>query len=194
MAQSKSRESVASDGEVTEVVHRHIKPGCEAQYEKWFSRLMETMKRFPGYRGGSVIIPDHSNLDERIIIYRFADEESMNKWRNSSERQKLLWEVDKYATQTYTRAKGMDTWFQLKKMQYETHTISPPKWKMASVLFVSATFIGIISRLILTPYVGGYSLYVTAPIYALILVLSLTYVVMPFLTERLKKWLYPNVE
>lgn len=191
--QSKRKAPKEKEEEITEVVHRHIKPGYESQYSDWFGRMVETIKRFPGYKGASVIIPDHTDLNERIVIYRFVNEESLNRWRDSPERKKLLWEVDKYATQTYERAKGMETWFQLQKMQSQAKPPAPPpKWKMALVLFICASLIGITSRLILSPYIGGYSLFVTGPIYALILVLCLTYAVMPYLTELLKGWLYPG--
>lgn len=183
------KEKQTDDGEVTRVVNRHIKPGHETDYNDWFDRIRNTMRTFPGYKGASVIIPG-GDLDARIIIYRFKDQKSADNWEESNERQKLLWEVDKYATQSYSVAKGMETWFELPN----THKSSaaPPKWKMALVLFICATLIGVISRLILSPYLSSSPLFITSPIYSAILVISLTYLIMPPATELLKKWLYKS--
>lgn len=187
MTRSKTNRNVDESG-VTRVVDRHIKPGHENEYDKWFGRIRKTMRTFPGYTGASVIIPG-GDPNARIIIYRFADQKSIQKWEDLPERKKLLWEVDKYATQSYSLAKGMETWFQLADT-HKTMPNPPPKWKMAFVLFIFATLIGLISHLILTPYLTKYSLFITSPIYSIILVICLTYLVMPSVTEWLKGWLY----
>jgi antibiotic biosynthesis monooxygenase (ABM) superfamily enzyme len=175
--------------EVTSVVSRHIKPGRDKEYSDWFGRMLDTMKGFPGYRGVTVVVPGGTDPDARIVVYRFADNATMENWENSPERKKLLSEVENYSTQTYTKASGLETWFELPN----THSVvPPPKWKMAAVSFLAAGVISFVSHLILGSYLGTWSLAATTIIYTGILVLTLTYFAMPNLTRALRRWLYPG--
>lgn len=178
---------MSEGAEVTTVINRHIKPGHEKEYADWFGRILDTMKKFPGYRGVTVVVPGEADPDARIILYRFADKTSIENWENSPERKKLLSEVENYATQIYTRASGLETWFELP----DTHSVvPPPKWKMTIVVFVAATIVSFISKLVLGPYVADWSLLETSILYSIILVLTLTYFAMPNLTRLLRRWLY----
>jgi hypothetical protein len=117
------RRAVISEGtEVTTVVSRHIKPGHEKEYAEWLQRILDTMKKFPGYRGVTIVVPGGSDPDARIVLYRFADRTTMENWEGSPERKKLLSEVQDYATQMYTKASRMETWFELPN----THSVVPP--------------------------------------------------------------------
>ena len=96
--------------EVTTMVSRQIKRGHELDYANWFGRLSEAIRKAPGFSGMSVIIPG-KDPDARIVLYRFADAQSMEDWENSPERKALMVEVKKYATQSYAKMGGMETWF-----------------------------------------------------------------------------------
>jgi hypothetical protein len=174
--------------EVTTVINRHIKPGHDADYAEWFGRILEVMKKFPGYRGVTVVVPGGSDPDARIILYRFADTASMEKWENSAERNNLLSELDRYSIQVYTKATGLETWFELPNIH---SVVPPPKWKMAAVTLLAAGIVSFISHFILGAYLETWPLVVTSIVYSAILVLVLTYFAMPNLTRLLKKWLYP---
>jgi uncharacterized protein len=104
------RVGLSEDTEVTTVVTRHIKPSRDKEYAEWFTRLLDTIKKFPGYRGNTVVIPPGTDHDVRIVVYRFADRGSLENWENSPERKKLLSEVDNYSTQIYNEARGLETW------------------------------------------------------------------------------------
>ncbi len=95
--------------EATTIVSRRIKPGHELEYANWFGRIVEAIKKAPGFRGITVVVPADS--DSRIILYRFADVETMESWEMSPERQELMSEVEKYASQSYDSMSGLETWF-----------------------------------------------------------------------------------
>jgi antibiotic biosynthesis monooxygenase (ABM) superfamily enzyme len=97
--------------EVTTIINRRIKPGHELEYANWFGRIVEAIKKAPGFRGITVIVPASKDSDARIILYRFADIPTKENWENSPERMELLSEVDEYATQSYDEAAGLETWF-----------------------------------------------------------------------------------
>jgi antibiotic biosynthesis monooxygenase (ABM) superfamily enzyme len=180
---------LSEDAEVTTVVTRHIKPGRDKEYAEWFARLLDTIKKFPGYHGNTVVIPPGTDQDVRIVVYRFADKSSLENWENSPERKKLLSEVDNYSTQTYNKASGLETWFQLPNTDT---VIPPPKWKMAIVTFLAASITSFVSRFILGPYLDSWPLVITTVIFTAILVLTLTYFAMPNLSKALRRWLYPG--
>jgi uncharacterized protein len=187
------RRAIVSDStestEVTTVISRHIKPGRDKEYSEWFGRILDTMKKFPGYRGATIVVPAGADQDARIIVYRFADKATMENWENSPERKNLLSEMENYAAQTYVKASGLETWFQLPN----THSVvPPPKWKMAAVTLLAASIVSFVSHFILGSYLGTWPLVVTTIIYTGILVLTLTYFAMPNLTRVLRRWLYPG--
>ena len=103
----------AYDREVTTVITRRIKPGRELEYANWFGRASEAIKKSPGYRGMTVILPDPRDPGARIILYRFADAASLGHWERSPAKEELASEVNEYAAQVYDRAGEMETWFSL---------------------------------------------------------------------------------
>jgi antibiotic biosynthesis monooxygenase (ABM) superfamily enzyme len=61
---------------------------------------------------------------------------------------------------------------------------------MAIVVFIAAYIISSLSRYILTPFIGQWPILGSAVIYAVILVISLTYFAMPIMSRLLRHWLY----
>src|SRR5438552_2895768 len=89
------------DTEATTIINRHIRPGHEKEYAAWIGRILDTMKKLPGYRGVTAVVPGGTDPDTLIVLYRFADKASMENWENSPERMKLLSEVENYLTGTH---------------------------------------------------------------------------------------------
>ena len=103
----------AHDREVTTIIARRIKPGRELEYANWFGRATEAIKKSPGFRGQTVILPDPKDPGARIILYRFADAAALENWENSGAEEELGAEVSDYAAQVYDRAGGTETWFSM---------------------------------------------------------------------------------
>ena len=59
--------------EVTVVVNRKIKPGCEKDYDDWLRRFLISGRKVPGYLGTTTIMEESTNLAAiRHIIHRFS--------------------------------------------------------------------------------------------------------------------------
>lgn len=101
-----------SNEETTTIVSRRIKAGHERDYADWFGRIVEAIKKAPGFKGVTVIVPEDS--DSRIVLYRFANPEALEDWENSQERKALMSEVNDYATQAYDSAGGLETFFHVR--------------------------------------------------------------------------------
>ena len=104
--------------EVTTIVNRRIKKGHELEYANWFGRITEAIKKAPGFRGVTVLVPG-GDSDLRIILYRFANITTMDAWEGSSERKELMSEVNEYASQVYDKAGGLETWFHVSDARSE---------------------------------------------------------------------------
>jgi antibiotic biosynthesis monooxygenase (ABM) superfamily enzyme len=175
--------------EVTVVVNMRIKPGCEKDYDEWLGRFLGVLERkVPGYLGTTTIIGTSKDSTVRHIIYRFRDKVSLEAWESSQELHELTEEVNKYSTPYLQKATGLETWFTLPDLRA---IVPPPKWKMAIVTFIGAYCISLLASFILRPYLGTqpllFNLFMT-----IILVIGLTYFVMPLLSRLLRRWLYPK--
>jgi len=104
--------------EVTTIVNRRIKKGHELEYSNWFGRITEAIKKAPGFRGITVLVPGEDS-DSRIVLYRFTDVATMDAWESSPERKELMSEVNEYATQVYDKAGGLETWFHISDARSE---------------------------------------------------------------------------
>ncbi len=175
--------------EVTWVICRSIKPGRQKDYDGWFEHYMTFQRKAAGYIGTTLIIPGGSK-SLRYIIHRFTNKAAKETWENSPESIKLLEEVNKYSEPYYDTATGLETWFALPNLRTQISVPTPPRWKMAIVVFIAAYAISSLSRSILNPFLEQWPLLGNTVIYTAILVASLTYFAMPILSRLLRKWLY----
>ena len=187
-------DNIGRDGEpipkeITIVVSRRIKSGCEKDCDDWLTRYLKLEKEVPGYIGTTIIIQGGTDLAVRHIIHRFKDKESLDAWENSEVAIKQIEEANKYSVRYYGRATGLETWFNLPNLT----VTAPPKWKMAIVTFIGAYCI---SSLVTLLFTFDHSLrqypFLVNTVMTTILVICLTYFIMPILSRLLRQWLYPN--
>ena len=174
--------------EVTVVVNRKIKPGCENDYDDWLRRVLTLGRKVPGFLGTTTIIEAGTNPAARHIIYRFSDKASLDAWENSEELRKLIEEVNNYSTPYLQKATGLETWFTLPDLKA---IVAPPKWKMAIVAFIGAYCISSLAQYILGFFLGEQPLLFNLSM-NIILIIGLTYLAMPLLRRLLRRWLYPK--
>ena len=174
--------------EVTVVVNIEIKPGCEKDYDEWLRRFLVILeKKVPGYLGTTTIMETSKDSTMRHIIHRFRDKASVDAWENSQELRDQTKEVNKYSIPYLQKATGLETWFTIPDLKVNV----PPKWKMAIVAFIGAYSIssvaGYVLSLLLGPQMLLFNLFMN-----IILVVGLTYFMMPLLSRLLRRWLYPK--
>ncbi len=78
------------DSHVTVVVSRRIKKGAEELYELLSGDLTHAAATFSGYLGAVMFRPSSQDDPEYRIIYKFNNEENLNKWLKSSKRSEIL--------------------------------------------------------------------------------------------------------
>ena len=145
-------------------------------------------KEFPGFKGATTLVPNEGDPNVRYNVWRFHDQATLDAWRNSPERVKLIEEVGNYASQYYAEATGLETWFSLPNVGA---IVAPPKWKMAIATIFGAYVVNFLEHLVFSQYFDPLPLLEGSLLYIIILVALLTYVVMPSMSRLLRTWLYP---
>jgi uncharacterized protein len=178
------------DEGATELISREIRDGHETEYDEWLRRMLTLKRQYPGYLGTTVISPGGGKSSLRYVVTRFRDEETLESWRKSTDRARLLEEVREYSTPYFGAATGLETWFGLPG---RGSFVPPARWKMTIITLVAAIAISFTSRFLLDPYLSGWGLLLSTLFFTTILVVSLLYLVLPGLTRLFRGWLYPAV-
>jgi hypothetical protein len=99
---NESRDGEHASKDVTVVISRKIKLGCENQYDEWFKRYLMLERRVPGYVGTTIITQGGTDSAIRHIIHRFSDKASLDAWENSQQSFELIEEANKCSTRYYS--------------------------------------------------------------------------------------------
>ena len=177
----------ASFSEITDVVASEIKPTHEGDFDSWLKRFLDHQKQASGYLGTTILVPSGKSSNKRIVISRFKNRDSLDAWKKSEERLRMLEEVKDYGTPYYDHATGEETWFSVPGMADS----APPRWKMSIITFFPAYGISALAFTLLRPILDSTPFLLFNVIINLVLVVALTYVAMPSLAKLFRRWLYP---
>lgn len=183
----------STDTAVTVVVSRRIKQGSEAEFEQLSMAMSNSARDFTGYLGSTLLRPATLDDPEYRIVFKFATQADLAKWQESSIR---LQHLESFEGLLAEPAKtevlsGMVTWFTLPA---RNPVKPPPRYKMTFVswlaLYPSVTLIFLFFGEILEPI----PLVLRTLIITAVLMLLMTYVLMPRFTRWFAFWLYPKAE
>lgn len=177
---------IIQDGkDITVVVSRNVYPGHEQEYDEWVRKLVAEAKEAPGNKGVTMLIPEPGKSGLYHVVLRFADERSVHLWETSYVRQKLSHEADEFSRRIRQQATGLETWFSLPDCpQLET----PPRWKMFTVTTIAVYVISVIFVPLLDLAFEDVSFYLVNILTSILVVGSLTYAVMPWLSRYVLRW------
>jgi uncharacterized protein len=191
------------DGPITVIVTRTAKKGRIKEFEDWMDGIVHESLKFEGHLGVDVIRPVEQSKPEYVIIFRFNTLNNLLKWERSQARKKWL-EKSKDVVEGEDKVQkltGLEFWF----TPHSPHLVKPeannnedtspsmnvpPRYKMAIVT------VGIIFVLLYTLIPPIRQLTETLPLLlsdllgVIIIVLLMTYLIMPSVTRLLKPWLY----
>ncbi len=180
------------DTSVTVVVRRRTKPGCETPFEEAMREFTSFALSFPGNLGIHILRSDQANPREYTVVDRFVDNAARRAFTASEPykewmvRLRALTEEDPFIQEMG----GLSGWF---TVPGKPHAKPPPKPKMALV-----TFLGVYPLTSVLPPLFGKLLPEWHPLLRNIVVTGLvvtllSWVVMPFLTKLLRRWLFPTL-
>lgn len=177
------------EGAITVSISRRVKPGHEAQYERWISGVIEAASTYPGHLGTNVLRPGPTTNHEYVLIYRFDSYSNCQRWEKSSLRQEWLVKLGDMVEgdPTMRRGTGLEFWFDLPELPVQKH---PSPHKMALVLICVVYTLVLMFNLTLAPWLEGMQLWQRVLVIVVLQVLLMTYLVMPRVTRLLQPWLY----
>lgn len=179
---------------VTVVVTRRVKPGREADYEAWLTRLQAAARGLPGYLGVTTQRPGAGGPREYVSAIRFATLADLRAFEGSELRARHLAEVADIveADAVWQRLTGLEFWF-----TPPPGTVVPQPSRARMALLMTVVVFGLVlsigaavnaaAALLPVPLPGPLRLLLTVALE----VLLMTYWLMPLLTRRLARWIYP---
>jgi len=171
-------------------ITRRVRPGREAEFQQGLHDFLEASFEKEGVLGAQMITPPRgSNSREYGILRTFTDEEERDEFYASPlfkawrERAADLTEGEP----EYRDLHGLEAWFRAPGGP-------PPKWKMALVTLLGVYPISLTIGLVLAPRLKELPLPLNSLIVSALIVICLTWLVMPLLTRWFKAWLHPEPE
>jgi uncharacterized protein len=193
---------IDKDGPVTVVVTRFAKRDKIREFEEWMDGIIHEAMRFEGHMGVNVIRPSDLSNPEYVIIFRFNTFENLARWENSEVRREWIAKSKEVAEgePVIEKQTGLEVWFTPRSSSGSIRgnnasstttapSAPPPRYKMAIVI----TAIIFILVSILLPQIRqlttGLHIHLSTFLGVAIMVLLMTYVIMPFVTRLLGPWL-----
>jgi antibiotic biosynthesis monooxygenase (ABM) superfamily enzyme len=191
-----SQTAAAGQGDaVTVIVTRRVKPGHEAHYEQWLTRLQAEARNLPGYLGVTTQRPAATGPREYTSVIRFESLVHLQAFERSELRRRALAEVAPWveADAVWQRLTGLEFWF-----TPPPGTVVPQPSRPRMALMMIAVVFGLVLSIgslvnagaALLPVVLPYPLKLLVTIS--IEVVLMTWWLMPLLTRRLAHWIYPH--
>jgi antibiotic biosynthesis monooxygenase (ABM) superfamily enzyme len=177
---------------VTVCISVKARPGREKDLESWLEGVGHAASQFAGHQGLTVLRPSGSASADFVYIFRFDTYAHLKQWEDSAERR--LW-VERLHKLTEGEARkqiltGLEYWFTL---PWAATTPPPPRYKMVIVtvlvIYPLSTFL---PRLFI-PFLGFLPSLVRGLPVTIVLVLLMTYAIMPAVTRLLAPWLFPSM-
>ena len=177
---------------VTTSVSRRVAAGREQEFLRWTDAGMAMAGTFPGFLGGGWLRAA-SDPEQYHVVYRFADEDTLDAWTTSPARKVWVGRGTGLAQDTVThRLTGVEGWFEPQSTL--THAVRvtppPPRWKQAVTIWLGFFPISFLIALFVTPRLTALDVVTRTLVASVVTTPVMVFVVLPFLTGRLRRWLH----
>jgi uncharacterized protein len=174
---------------VSALISHHIKPTDIRRFLEIQSQFAPLQSKFPGFIGYKLEKPRHGVHDSWIATVTFDTESNLDAWLNSSERAKLLTQLDKFAPSTLEKIhSGFDFWFTKK-----TETRSA--WKENALVLLTLYPVVFLISFIQNPLIhAGWPFWFTLFLSNALSTSILGWITVPFLRKQFEWWLNPPAD
>jgi len=182
----------SQSGTGTVVVHRRIREGSEAEFQAAMLEFTRFALGFPGHRGMRLLRLVAGGRDYTVVA-RFASKKVRRDFTATPEyaawmrRLRDLTESDPRIDEL----SGLEGWFAVDDVP---GLPNPGKLKMAVATFIGVFPVSAILGLLVIPYLQALQWPLVDAIVSAIIVILLTWVVMPIVTRLLHKWLFSEAQ
>ncbi|MBU6454231.1 MAG: hypothetical protein KGS72_20800 [Cyanobacteria bacterium REEB67] len=174
----------------TTAIVTEVRPGMEDEYFAWEAKIQCAQAKFPGYGGIYLQPPTAGRKSQWATLLRFDSPANLEQWFNSSERQDLLKEAEKFVSHTHihTVASSFPGWVDIDQATGR----SPQNWKTAMLVLMGIFPVVNLEIRFLSPHLAALHPAVELFVNMVGSVLATTYVTMPILIKRFRWWLLPK--
>ena len=179
-----------TDDPVTVLVTRRPIAGREAEFEDYIKGITQAASRQPGHLGSTIFSPSGGKDPAYRILFRFDRRSNLERWEQSAERDKWR-EVARQVSQPREAQveTGLEAWFNVPNCDVPAH---PPRARMAAVVWLGVFLIVSVLNVVLSPFIDSWPMLLRTLVFTGVVVVLLTWVVMPRLTRWLSAWLHPH--
>jgi hypothetical protein len=181
-------DQIIENDPLTAVVTRRIKEGAEPQFEALMQEFIAFVLQQPGHVGINVIRPFQGSR-EYTVLDRFATERDRHGFTSSKEyrdwmrRLRAVSEADP----SIAEMGGIAFWFTPRQGPVRR---PPPTIKMAAVTLLGVYPLSMLFPAVVIPLTPGLPSWLQGVIIAGLIVVTLTWLVMPVLTRVFRNWLF----
>jgi uncharacterized protein len=174
---------------VTMMMVTEIKPGKEAAYRAWASRIQKLQATFPGYLGSFVQPPQHKETGWTTVL-RFDSGPNLDRWLKSDARAAMVKESEDLVARFH--AQRVDTSFP-GWVANDPATGAPPNmWKTACLVLLTLFPVVMLELRFLNPHLEDFNPAVRTFIGNAISVGLTTWPLMPLAIVGFHAWLFPE--
>lgn len=177
---------------MTTVVERRVKPDRVADYEEWLQRLLAEASHLQGYLGADIHPPPAgASSPTYTSVFRFESLDDLRSFETSDLRRRAMAEVVDLveADAAWSTHTGLELWFSAPP---GTVVPQPVRWRMALLLGVVVYLLVLIFGGIAGALIPGWPFPLRLGVVIAVEITLMTYVLLPFLTRRLARWIYPS--
>jgi uncharacterized protein len=178
---------------ITVLVTRRVLPGKAAEFEALMDGMTGTAKQFPGHLSCYQIKPGAGGDRTYHALFAFDNKASLQAWLDSAER--AYW-LKRIAAVTFgdnsTRILcGLEGWFALPAQETRA---PPPRYKMAMLAWSGIFPLVLVLTSVVGPALRPIGTIPSVLVITFLVVVCMTWAVMPVLTRLMAWWLYPAPE
>lgn len=171
---------------VTLMVARRVRDGRYHDFLAWLHEGEQLAADFPGYLGSGVLAPPPGG-DEYQMIFRFADEPTLDAWEHSASRRAWLQRGGELFAQPHEhRARGIDAWF-------GNGDRLPPRWRQSVAIWLAFFPVSLLFHALFGGALSELPLTLRILLSTLALTPLMTYLFIPLSTRLLAPWLHKPV-
>jgi antibiotic biosynthesis monooxygenase (ABM) superfamily enzyme len=188
MEQTNKAEAIDCDTPVTIIVKRRPKPDRIEDFEAVMSATTKDAMSFKGHLGANIIKPTKAG-DPYRIVFKFDSMRNYLAWEGSEVREQWLVRYAEVSLGDLEQEilSGLETWFTLPG---EEALVPPPRYKMMCIVWLSIFPLSLLLNYSLKPVISELHIIAQLAIISLILVILMTYVVMPSMAKVFHRWLH----
>ncbi|MEA1902200.1 MAG: antibiotic biosynthesis monooxygenase [Actinomycetota bacterium] len=184
--------SHGQQGLATSVITELVRPNGIPEFEDWARRANEYLATAEGFVGINTIRADDNDTPRYVTLIHFDSQEQLDSWNESPEHQRLLAELQPLlADSSVQRAEGLEIWYSLPKTNRRRN---PSYWRQVLLVTPVVFVLILISNVVLVPLESQVSSLALLFLSVLLVSMTLTWPVMPWVTKVFRRFLYPDAE